>query len=86
VRTNSRDDHSVWEEDTRVRYAMMADERAVAQVPGIVAHVRIPPGRKVKSARLLRQDWRATFRLQDGCVSIELPPTELYEGIHIELG
>ncbi|MBM3888066.1 MAG: hypothetical protein FJ388_02950 [Verrucomicrobia bacterium] len=36
-RTNPRDDHSVWEKDTRVRYAMMADERAVAQVPGSCA-------------------------------------------------
>jgi hypothetical protein len=71
--------------DVGNKWKAPVSREAYMPVPGIVADVRIPAGRKVKSVRLLRQDSRAAFRLQDGYASVALPPIELYESIHIEL-
>lgn len=53
-------------------------------VPGIVARIRIPRGRTVRSPRYLRSKAECRGEVVDGSLTLRMPPVEIYEGIYLE--
>lgn len=52
-------------------------------VPNVVAKVRIPPGRQLKSAELLRAKQKAAFTMEGPYAVIKLPPVHIAEVVHL---